>query len=236
MYLTATLLMLQIITMTAWSETNIRKTEEGRRLLDNLSARGGAFLHWRANADHKNELRLLGRLSGWATAFSIVFFMIGPNAAKPMISVYFMVFLVMWVSILAGRNLMRQTSKMLEMATLAFCAPYIMLIADWAHAPMLGLAESYLTSTPLISNMGLSGIKLAFVLSLMAASMVIFMHALGMLFSSLIPASIFCLMFITSKASRKLLGWEISRARNYLAIYVCAVGPTLLALHATKMI
>lgn len=41
-------------------------------------------------------------------------------------------------------------------------------------------------------------------------------------------------MFITSEAARKLLGWEISRAKNYLQYMSLAGGSALLTLQANE--
>ncbi|RML92460.1 hypothetical protein [Pseudomonas savastanoi] len=236
MGVTVILVVLQILTMVAWTETNIKKTEEGKRVLETLSAGGLFFLRWRANADHKKELRFLGWLSGWIAVLSIGIFQIVPNEAKPMISSYCIVFLALWLAIRIGSDVKGQVSEILAMGALFFCAPYLMLLADWTHALPFSLLETFVAPIPAFASMGLSGFKLAFTLSMLGGCVTLVMLVLGLLCFSIIPLFILFVMVMMSKACRNLLRWEISRARNYVALYVVVVGPILLTLHSYKVI
>lgn len=228
------LLVAQILTMTAWGETNVKKTEEGRVVLEKLSSAGLFFLRWRAYADHKKELRWMGNLAGWITLLLVCIFLAIPSSAKPVVSVYCILFMTFWLSIRIGTDVKGQMKEMLTMGAIMFCAPFVLLLLDWLQPSPRSLLDMFVAPIHVITQMGYQGFQLALVLALMGGGTVMVFTLGGILLFSIVPLFILFLMAMISKLSRNLLAWKTSRARNCVALYVLVIGPTLITLHANQ--
>lgn len=225
----------QILTLIAWGESNIRKTEEGQRVLDKLSSAGLFFLQWRAYADRKKELRSLGALAGWITLLSICIFQAVPSAAKPMVSCYCISFMALWLSIRIGTDVKAQVSEMLTMGVLFFSLPFILLFIDWLQVLPYSLLESFVAPVPAIKLLGYTGVELALFLAVLGGGSTLLMAIGGIVMFSILPLFILFVMVLMSKLSRDLLGWKTSKARNYVAVYAIVIGPTLAFLHTYQV-
>lgn len=236
MLVSVILLFAQILTMVAWGESNIKKTPEGKALLAKLSGAGLFFLKWRAYADYKRELDFLRKCFGWLSVVLVCAFVMVPVEVKPLLSVYSVAFMGLWVSIKIGTDVKGQLKELLSMAVLMSCTPFLFLIMDWFH--FLPYSTLHLVASPLIFFEGLNfnDFELALVLSLIGGGVGVVMTIFSVVMFSVIPLLLLFVMVVVSRVSRALLHWNLDRVRNCVAVYVIFIGPTLFTLHAMKVI
>jgi hypothetical protein len=229
------LLIIQILMMTAWGEGNLRKTPEGQKVLATLSSLGMFFLRWRANADYKKEMAFLGKAMGWLAIASVMAFLILPASARPVVSVYCITFMGLWLSIRVGMDIKSQLMDMLGWAALFFCIPFIFLACDHFHV----LPDSLLraTAAPLSLMLGheLLDYQLALAMAIIGGIGGLFMGLMNIVVFSIFPLLLLFFMVFVSKVSKFLLGRSVNAARNFVALYVLVVGPTLLVLHSLQV-
>ncbi|MBX8486161.1 hypothetical protein [Pseudomonas cichorii] len=236
MAITIILLVAQILTMTAWGEGNLRKTPEGEKLLARLSAMGLFFLNWRAYADYKKEMKFLCRAMGWLAIASVVVFYLLPVSARPVVSVYCVSFMGLWLSMRVGVDVKGQLMDMLGWAALFFCLPLLLLFADYLHAAPFSLLHAMASPIRLITEQGLMDYQVALILAALGGVVGLSMALMNMILFSIIPLLLLFLMVFFSKISRFLLGRSVNTARNLVAFYVLVMGPTLIVMHALQVI
>lgn len=229
------LLFAQILTMAAWGESNIKKTPEGKLVLAKLSDAGLFFLKWRAYADYKKELEFLRKCFGWLSIIFVCVFTVVPDSAKPLLSVYSISFMGLWVSIRIGTDVKGQLRELLSMAALLSCGPFLFLLMDWFHMVPYSLVHTMAAPLKITEMFQLNDFELTLVLSLMGAIIGMFLTVFSVIMFSIIPLLLLFVMVVVSRISRVLLSWNLNRARNCVALYVLVVGPTLLMLHAMKV-
>ncbi|WP_426215750.1 hypothetical protein [Pseudomonas sp. DWRC2-2] len=229
------LLIIQIFMMTAWGEGNLRKTPEGQKVLATLSSLGLFFLRWRANADYKKEMAFLGKAMGWLAIASVMAFFILPASAKPVVSVYCVTFMGLWLSIRVGMDIKSQLMDMLGWAALFFCIPFIFLACDYFHLLPGSLLRA--TAAPLSLMLGheLLDYQLALAMAIIGGIGGLFMGLMNIVVFSIFPLLLLFFMVVVSKVSKFLLGRSVNAARNFVALYVLVVGPTLLVLHSLQV-
>ncbi|RWU17256.1 hypothetical protein DM813_28265 [Pseudomonas alkylphenolica] len=230
------LLVVQIVTMTAWAESNVRKTPEGVKLLNTLSSAGLFFLRWRAFADCKSELRSLQKIMGALALISIGLFSIVPEESKQAASIYPVAFMVLWMSIKVGIDVRGQFGEMMSMAVILFCVPLIVLFCKWLGFLPAVVVDQVRMTVPVMRHFVLQDYQFALILAFLFGITGVIMAVFQVLFFSIIPLMLLFLMVLVSKLSRNLLGWSTSRARNCVAVYVLFLGPTLFFLHAYHFI
>lgn len=236
MIVSVILYILQISTMVAWGEGNLKKTPEGEKFLARVSWAGLFFLKWRACADYKGELRGLGRAVGWLALASVAVFYIMPDSAKPIISVYSVSFMGLWLSLRFGSDVKRQFLDMLGLAAFCFCTPLILWLTDCLHVVPGSMLHTAASPFRMFIGDGLADYQLALMLAAIGGLAGLLMAIGNAVFFSIIPLVLLLLMIITSCASRFFLGWTKNKARNWVSVYVILIGPGLIMLHALKLI
>lgn len=236
MIVSVVLFILQVSTMVAWGEGNLRKTPEGEKFLTRASSAGLSFLKWRAYADYKNELRGLRRIVGWLALGSVAVFYVMPDSAKPIISVYSVLFMGLWLSLRFGSDVRGQFLDMLGFAAFCFCTPLILWLTDYLHVlPGSMLHVAALPFQRLIGD-GFEDYELALILAAIGGLGALMMAIANAVFFSIVPLLLILLMVITSRASRFFLGWTKNKAKNWVSLYVLGIGPSLVLLHALQVI
>lgn len=229
------LLIIQILMMTAWGEGNLRKTPEGQKVLATLSSLGLFFLRWRANADYKKEMAFLGRAMGWLAIASVVAFYILPVSARPVVSVYGVTFMGLWVSIRVGMDIKSQLVDILGWAAFFFCIPFILLVGDYFHVFPNSLLHATAAPISLMLGHELLDYQVAFAMAVVGAIFGLVMALMNMIIFSIVPLLLLFFMVAVSRLSKFLLARSVNAARNFVALYVLVVGPTLLVLHSLQV-
>lgn len=236
MLVSVILFLAQVLTMTAWGETNIKKTPEGKLLLTKLSSAGLFFLKWRAFANYKSELDFLRKCFGWLSIVFVCAFTVFPEGAKPVLSVYSIAFMGLWVSIRMGTDVKGQLKEMLTMAVLFSCAPFSFLVMDWFQLVPYSALHAMAAPLKFLTAFQLSDWELALVLGVLGGVVGIIMAISSVLMFSIVPLLLLFGMVVVSRISRSLLTWDQNRARNFVAVYVIVIGPALIFLHALQII
>jgi hypothetical protein len=226
----------QVLTMTAWGESNIKKTPEGKAVLAKLSSAGLFFLRWRAFADYKKELEFLRKCFGWLSIVLVCAFTVFPDGAKQVLSVYSIAFMGLWMSIRMGTDVKGQLKEMLTMALLFFCAPFSFLAMDWFHLVPYSTLHAMAAPLRFLVSFQLNDLELAFVLGLLGGVAGIIMAISSVLIFSIVPLLLLFGMVVVSRISRNLLRWDQNKARNFVAVYVLVIGPALILLHSLQII
>jgi len=227
--LSVILLVLQMLSAVVFGESAIRKYPEGQIVLDKLSKAGLFFLHWRAYADYKSELKQLRNIFGAiAIVFTVIFVINGQSKEPTLLSAMPGIFIILWATMHFGINIKRSLSEQFSMAALLFLAPWIFLLVDYAdilpfdHLPMLA------SPFKIFGILDLENYQIALTLSLIGGLGGVVMAILSSILFSIVPLMFLFLVVSLSVISKALLNISPQKAYYASIIYCIVIGPALI--------
>ena len=231
------LLIFQILSGFVAGESSIRKYPEGSMALEKLSKSGLFFLHWRAFASYKQDLKHLRNIFGICLLiFGSMLVLIGPSKEPSLFNAIPGIFLILWLTMQFGTNFKKSVSEQLSMVGIMVIGPWLILGLDYMTDFQFNQLRLIASPLKVFGLLELGNYQLALALSLLFAACGLIMAIFSILVFSIVPLFFLFVISTMSILSRKALALNPKTAYNVAIAYCFILGPILIALESKGVI